>query len=123
MKKANSTSPEGRKGYGSLISMINKDLKRKHDPSKNSSEIQSKKQKATVTSTPTIKDISCLCDLHHGSYRIKYRIIATGKCFGKNHDQTRHDINSSNEIIQSNIPWKEMKEKTINKIKYFMISC
>ena len=43
MKKANSTSPEVRKGYGSLIPMINKDLKRKHDPSKNSSEIQSKK--------------------------------------------------------------------------------
>ena len=40
MKKANSTSPEGRKGYVSLIPMTNKDLKRKHNPSKNTSEIQ-----------------------------------------------------------------------------------
>ena len=55
MKKANSTSLEGRKGYGSLIPMTNKYLKRKHDPSKNSSEIQSKKQKATIKTPPTIK--------------------------------------------------------------------
>ena len=104
MKKANCTSLEGRKGYGSLIPMTNKDLKRKHDPSKNSSEIQSKKQKAIIITPITIKDISCHCELMHGSYRIQYRITATGKFFGKNHDQTRLSIKSTKEIFESNIP-------------------
>ena len=54
MKKANSTSPEGRKCYGSLIPMTNNELKRKHDPSKNSSEIQSKKQKASIATVEIV---------------------------------------------------------------------
>ena len=39
MKKANSTSLEGTKGYGNLIPITNDNLKRKHNPSNNNSEI------------------------------------------------------------------------------------
>lgn len=39
MKKTKYTPIEGRKGYGSLIPMINEGLKRKHNLSKNTPQI------------------------------------------------------------------------------------